>query len=237
MKKNFYRCLIVMLIIMLLLGLAALCYSAEMIPGYIEHTVRTGDTPNKIAQKMGVNDKRYIEYMLLANKMDSGHLPLNKKILVPDPANLETAFGFLPVPKFIKEARDDKQAIYVFLDIQYFGFYEFGRLLFWGPVSTGLDLCSNKINPKNIKNCQTPKGRYRIINKFHKVWSNSNLCWMQWAIGLDKNGKYFMHYGKLTGNRASHGCVRTLRRSIIELYKRVKVGDLFVITDHSELIN
>ena len=129
------------------------------------------------------------------NRLDERHFPTGKEVLVP--VDVNKALLYTPVPKTLTDSRGAHE-IRVFLDRQYFGAYESGKLLFWGPVSTG-----RKQKP-------TPPGKFFVNYKerFRRSLKYENAP-MPFSINF--NGGFFMHQQSLPGRPASHGCIRLLQ--------------------------
>jgi hypothetical protein len=84
----------------------------------------------------------------------------------------------------------------------------------------------------------TPTGRYKIINKYPKAWSNYGL-WMPYWLGLD-HGQFGLHELPIwpngyregsshLGQPVSHGCIRLGIGPAKYIYDRVVVGTEFNI--------
>ncbi|OGI16443.1 MAG: hypothetical protein A3J63_04095 [Candidatus Moranbacteria bacterium RIFCSPHIGHO2_02_FULL_40_12b] len=101
-------------------------------------------------------------------------------------------------PEYLEEAKKSERAVYVFLDKQYFGAYQNGRLAFWGPISSG------------IKERTTPKGNFKVLWKSRFYYSKKYDADMPFAVNISSNG-YFLHAQSLPGRPASHGYIRLLR--------------------------
>jgi hypothetical protein len=157
---------------------------------FVPYTVHAGDTLSKLVPKN--------QWLLVqkVNKIDAHHLCVGQTILLPRDVTI-TLQDFNPVPFTLSEVTTHKILV-VYLNIQYFGAYENGTLVFWGPISSG----------KNGHN--TPKGKYQALwrsKKYHsKKYDNAS---MPYAICFSNVG-YFLHQQTLSGKPASHGCVRLL---------------------------
>ncbi|NTW30948.1 MAG: L,D-transpeptidase, partial [Candidatus Moranbacteria bacterium] len=128
------------------------------------------------------------------NRVDKRHFPVGKTVLLP--VNLEKAVQYTPIPEVLTDSRGERE-IRVYLDCQYFGAYEKGKLVFWGPISSG------------GKGRGTPPGRYAVNYKErHKRSIKYDNAPMPYAINF--YGGYFLHQQSLPGYPASHGCVRLL---------------------------
>lgn len=199
----------------------------QKIKGFKPHLVVEGDTLYKIAPP------EHWDITKRVNRIDEGHLVIGKTILIPD--NLTEALKFCPVPKNIAAAKGFDRILYVFLDIQYFGAYEKGKLLFWGPISSGRKWCETPENPK--KRCDTLKGSFRVLVKKKDKISNKtyNGKHVPMPYSIQYSGHYFIHQQSLPGRKASHGCVRLLMGDAKKIFYWIKIGDPIEIKDLNEL--
>jgi lipoprotein-anchoring transpeptidase ErfK/SrfK len=84
---------------------------------------------------------------------------------------------------------------------QAFGAYEYGRLVRWGPVSTGR------------KETPTPAGRFFLTWKARSRRSTDNDAWLlEWYFNFINERGVSFHEFELPGYAASHACVRLLER-------------------------
>jgi len=97
---------------------------------------------------------------------------------------------------------DDRQAA------QAFAAYEQGRLLRWGPVSSG-----RRAYP-------TPSGLFHLNWRSRGRHSSVNPQWyMEWYFNFDNVRGFALHSYTLPGYPASHACVRLLERDAIWIYE------------------
>jgi len=187
-------------------------FGAEIPKGFYAHQIKKGESLRQIAPSWAWDT------IMRVNRIDGKHLRIGQTILIPlDP---DTPFP-CPVPMEIESAKAEPRSIQVFVDIQYFGAYEYGKLLFWGPVSTA------------GKGHRTPLGAFRIALKDANHFSHDKNCYgapMHYALNLSGTDKY-IHEQVLPGWPDSHGCVRALQSDAIKLFSWTKVGDLIVISD------
>jgi L,D-transpeptidase catalytic domain len=128
-----------------------------------------------------------------------------KEIAIPDNLAQITIFDISPFPLVI--ADEEKQVIIDQVKIAWAA-YEDGKLVNWGPISSGRDKCTDSAN-----SCLTKPGAFRIFSK-----EGFNCKSDIFPIG--KGGArmpYCMYFHKgfamhgsddMPGYRASHGCVR-----------------------------
>lgn len=187
---------------------AATCSWAEIPDGFREYEVRAGDNLFRIAPRDNWDIIKKV------NRIDEAHLIIGKKIFLP--YNLEEAKKFVPVPQYMGRAQKFRKAIFVFLDLQYFGAYENGRLIFWGPICSG------------SKEKSTPKGFFNVRwkKKFHH--SKKYDADMPFAVNISNNG-IFLHQQSLPGRPVSHGCIRLLETDAKIIYKWVRINDPIIL--------
>ena len=197
--------------IILLFYLQPICQAMDcnqaQIEGFICYQVKKGDTLWKIASP---EDWALIKKI---NRIDEKHLPQSKKILIPQ--NLEKVSRYIPVAKEIEEVRTFQRAIFFFLEKQYFGAYEYGRLIHWGAISSG-------------KNGSTPIGLFKIQWKAINYYSKKYDAAMPFAVNFSEAG-YFFHQQSLPGRPASHGCIRLTMEDAKTLFYWSQKNDLVII--------
>lgn len=181
---------------------------AEVPQGFREYKVRKGDTFSKIALR------EHWDLIERINRIDAQHLIIGKIIIIP--SDFEKAKTFLPVPKEIPDTSAD-HSLMVFLEIQYFGAYERGKLKFWGPISSG-----NEKNP-------TPQGNYEMLWKSKNYISKKYDVPMPYAVNFSPEG-YFIHQQSLPGQPTSHGCIRLRRSDAKLIFRWLKKGDPIIIS-------
>ncbi len=181
----------------------------EVLEGFVFHKVKAGDTLSKIAPL------EHWDIIKRVNRIDESHLVIGKKILIPN--DLKKAKKFLPVPEYLKEAEKTKRVIYVFLEKQYFGAYEDGRLAFWGPISSG-----SQQKP-------SPRGSFKIILKQKKrVSIEVPGAKMPYSLQFSKQG-HILHAQSLPGRPASHGCIRLLMQDAMKLFNWIRINDPVIL--------
>lgn len=175
------------------------------IEGFKTHLIVKGDTLWKIVPK------EHWDIIKRINKIDEKHLIIGKTILIPN--DLSKAIKFCPVPKNTTEKEKLPKILYIYLDIQYFGAYEQGNLLFWGPISSGKKLY------------ETPMGNNKVLWKAKKYFSKKyDDAPMPYSVNYSSNG-YFVHQQAMPGKPASHGCVRLLMSDAKKIFYWIKIGN------------
>ena len=140
------------------------------------------------------------------NRRDLEHLVRLKEMVVPDVwLEDELLYGVLPERWPWAEAR--AKVLVVSQPDQVFGAYEFGRLVRWGPVSSGR------------KETPTPAGAYNLTWKAKSRTSTDNDAWLlKWYFNFINARGVSFHQFELPGYAASHACVRLLERDAMWLY-------------------
>jgi len=99
------------------------------------------------------------------------------------------------------------KAIVVDQRMQAFAAYEHGRLVRWGPVSTGR------------KETPTPEGSFNLTWRARSRRSTDNQDWLlEWYFNFVNERGVSFHLFELPGRPASHACVRLLLRDAQWLY-------------------
>ncbi|MEI8185207.1 MAG: L,D-transpeptidase [Chlorobiaceae bacterium] len=173
--------------------------------GFILRMLKKGENLSTICKA----DSSCKSIFLKINRLDNRHFPIGKKVLVP--VDISKAKLYVPVPETLIDSRGERE-VRIFLDPQYFGAYANGRLLFWGPVSSG------------TKKRSTPPGRFFVnykerFKRSHK-YENAPM-----PFSINYHDGYFMHQQSLPGYPASHGCVRMLQEDAERLFFWTQLRD------------
>ena len=140
------------------------------------------------------------------NRRDVAHLARAKTLVVPEEW-LEDELLYSPLPLTWVWAETQPKALVVDQPFQVFGAYEAGRLVRWGPVSSG-----RKSRP-------TPSGLFHLNWRSKGRRSTDNPDWyMAWYFNFDPRRGLAFHQLELPGLPASHACVRLLERDAKWLY-------------------
>lgn len=139
------------------------------------------------------------------NRRDREHLVRLDQIVVPDAWVDEIAYS--PLPAEWKWAEPQSKVLVVDQPTQLFGAYESGRLVRWGPVSSGR------------KETPTPSGTYHLTWRARSRRSTDNAQWLlNWYFNFINERGVSFHEFELPGVAASHACVRLLARDAQFLY-------------------
>ena len=121
---------------------------------------------------------------------------------------MQTNSFIAPCLSAVPQLFHEKKAIAVDLAAQVFGAYESGRLVRWGPVSSG------------DRRHTTPPGTYHLNWHARVHVSTENRAWiMPWYFNFASGRGLGLHEYALPGKPASHGCVRMLAVDASWLYR------------------
>lgn len=158
------------------------------------------NTVSKLLKKIG---KDNLDNILALNRIDKLR---RDPLVIPDTIS-EDFNIYAPFPQHIERLKEVKKIIFVSQKIQAFAAYEFGNLVFWGPVSTG-----KKATP-------TPNGLFHTNWKAKKQISTDDPTWiLYWNFNIINSKGVSLHQFELPGYPASHSCVRLLERSAYKIY-------------------
>jgi len=179
--------------------------TAEAPEGFELVTLEKRSSPGKLCEA----DVACETIFKKVNRVDDRHIAAGKSVLMP--VDTGKASEYVPIPRVLADTRGERE-VRVYLDSQYFGAYENGALLFWGPISSG------------TKSHPTWPGEFVVNYKQrHKRSIRYNNAPMPYSINYD--GPYFIHQQALPGHPASHGCVRLLEDDARRLFGWVRTGD------------
>jgi len=143
--------------------------------------------------------------LLKLNRLDAQHLRSGVTLAIPEKVDELSAFS--PFPHRVEAVSEIPKLVLVSLRVQAFGAYESGRLVRWGPVSSG-----KKTTP-------TPAGLYHTNWKSKATRSSINEDWLlPWYFNLDNQRGISFHQYDLPGYPASHGCLRLLADDAAWIY-------------------
>ena len=151
-----------------------------------------------------------IDLLEMINRRDREHLirvdPPVPGLIVPEVWNGDP-LAYSPFPASWPAAEAHPKAIVVHQPMQAFAAYEYGRLIRWGPVSTGR------------KETPTPDGAFYLTWRARSRRSTDNEDWLlEWYFNFVNARGVSFHLFDLPGYPASHACVRLLLRDAQWLY-------------------
>lgn len=140
------------------------------------------------------------------NRADAAHLGRLPTRILPE-SWLDDELLYSPLPPSYSLASGQPKAIVVHLPSQVFGAYEHGRLVRWGPLSSG-----RKAYP-------TPSGLFHLNWRSPGRHSTEDPDWyMPLYFNFENDRGLAFHQFTLPGRPASHACVRLLERDARWLY-------------------
>jgi L,D-transpeptidase catalytic domain len=141
------------------------------------------------------------------NRADRDNLDRLRVLVVPDRWDLDE-LAYSPLPHEYPWACGTAKALVIHVPGQVFGAFENGRLVRWGPVSSG------------YAKAPTPEGLYHLNWKSPGRHSTVDPEWyMRWYFNFGNREGMALHAYALPGKAASHGCIRLLERDAIWLYR------------------
>ncbi len=166
-------------------------------------SVRYSETALRgVEKKLGENALLLVKKL---NRADSRYLRRQGTIILPNSSSDELAYS--PFPLEVPEAASYPKLVLVSLRVQAFGSYESGRLVRWGPISTGLP------------DYPTPDSLYFTSWKSTRRASSLNRSWiMRWYVNLHTSMGVAFHQYAMPGKPYSHGCIRLLKEDAVWLF-------------------
>jgi len=195
----------VTVLIVLLAAAAAAAQQSSSPPQY-----RIEPTPRTAADLAKRFTPSQIDILEMLNRRDRAHLvrpdPPSPGIVVPATWS-DDSLTYSPFPAAWPAAEASPKIIVVDQPMQAFGAYEHGRLVRWGPVSTGR------------KETPTPDGTFNLTWRARSRRSTDNEDWLlEWYFNFVNERGVSFHLFDLPGYPASHACVRMLLRDAQWLY-------------------
>jgi hypothetical protein len=165
-----------------------------------------------------------IEILEMLNRRDRIHLlradPPTPGLVVPL-VWADDVLAYSPFPAAWPSVERLPKVIVVHQALQAFGAYERGRLVRWGPVSSGR------------QQTPTPEGAYHLTWRSRRRRSTDNQNWLlEWYFNFVNERGVSFHLFELPGYPASHACVRLLRRDAQWLYEW---GQQWTLDDHRRM--
>lgn len=140
------------------------------------------------------------------NRRDLEHLARLTDVIAPE-AWLDDELAYSPLPQKWAWSQSYSKLLVVDVPSQLFGAYEGGRLVRWGPVSTGR------------AQSPTPAGFFHLTWRSKVRRSTENDEWLlKWYFNFINERGVSFHEFELPGRPASHACVRLLARDAKWIY-------------------
>lgn len=179
-------------------------------PGPVPAPFAVEALPKTIAELSSRFTPEQVEILEKLNRRDRDHLvridPPVPGLVVPAAWDADP-LAYSPFPLEWTAAAAFPKYLVVDQAGQAFAAYEFGRLIRWGPVSTGR------------KETATPAGSFNLTWRSRKRTSTDNDAWvLEWYFNFINSRGISFHQFDLPGYAASHACVRMLQRDAMWLY-------------------
>jgi len=172
---------------------------------YRTFEIKRGEVKRSISQLRTEVGEEALAVVLKLNRLDANHLRAGVTLVIPK--QVDELITYSPFPREVATARDIPKVLLVSRHVQAFGAYEFGRLVRWGPTSTGK------------KETPTPAGLYHTNWKSKAIRSTVNTEWLlPWYFNIDNKTGISFHQYELPGTPASHGCIRLLADDAAWIY-------------------
>lgn len=143
--------------------------------------------------------------VLKLNRLDQAHVRLGDSLLAPSVFRPELEHA--PFPASLSALDSVPYFLAVSKQIQAFGAYRFGTLVYWGPTSTGR------------AESPTPAGLFFTNWKSRETISTEDEAWvLKWYFNFHSGRGISFHEYDLPGYPASHACVRMLAPDAEWLY-------------------
>jgi lipoprotein-anchoring transpeptidase ErfK/SrfK len=179
---------------------ASLSAHAASVEYRVEHPP---DTARDLAARFTPAQLALLEKL---NRADVAHVHRLERLVIPGVWLDELYYS--PFPPVFAAASHARKLLVVEQRWQAFAAYEYGRLVRWGPVSSG-----SRVSP-------TPDGLFHLNWRSRGRHSTVDPRWfMEWYFNFDNAQGLALHRYALPGYPASHGCIRLLERDAIWLYE------------------
>ena len=149
------------------------------------------------------NEQRII---LLLNRIERIKIKEGNHIIIPDTL-ITDILAYSPMPEHLSDLDSIPKTVLIAQRIQAFGLYENGRLIHWGPVSSGK------------KSTPTPNGlNYANFRSKRKISTVDPTWIMPYYFNFMNYYGVGVHQYQLPGYPASHACVRLDMEDAIFIY-------------------
>lgn len=163
------------------------------------HRLRAGETLDKLFPEHWQDVARF-------NRIDRRHAYAGVRIRIP--ARIQEIADFTPLSAHLAEADNEAKFVLIDLSEQFLGAYEYGRLVFSAPVTSGEAEGSGNL---------TPTGRFTISaaqrlreSTLYTIEGTDIPYPMTYALRFHVTRRgviYWIHGRDVPGYPASHGCV------------------------------
>jgi hypothetical protein len=193
-----------------LLPLLAPMLVAPVAAGAQPIVYRIEPQPKSVAELSKRFTPQQVEILEMLNRRDREHLvrvdPPVPGLIVPDRWDGDLLL-YSPFPVSWPAVQEQAKALVVDQPMQAFAAYEYGKLVRWGPTSTGR------------KETPTPDGLFNLTWRARSRRSTDNQDWLlEWYFNFVNARGVSFHLFDLPGYPASHACARLLLRDAQWIY-------------------
>jgi len=182
---------------------------ADTLVHYGSFPLTNEDSLRSLAHRLG---PAAFDLVLRLNRIDLGHARQGDTLIVPSIFDWPR---LAPFPDTLPAGGVPPRLLVVSARVQAFGAYAAGRLVRWGPTSTGR------------QEKATPPGLYHANWRQRTRASTFNDEWiLHWYVNLSNFDGISLHQYELPGRPASHSCVRLLEDDAAWLYHWVDTWKL-----------
>ncbi len=168
---------------------------------YYVHTIKTANASAELAALVGVDN---VPAVLQTNRIDERMIKQGATLVIP--VSFDSA-SRSPFPLVVAELEAVPKLLMFSQRVQAFGAYENGKLVRWGPISSGK------------QSTPTPSKLYSTNWKGKEVKSSFDDEWiLKYNFNLDNFEGVGFHQYEMPGYPASHSCVRLLMPDALWLY-------------------
>jgi L,D-transpeptidase catalytic domain len=172
---------------------------------------RLAETGRDLGGRFTPSQLRILEKL---NRADAAHLRRLEYLVVPSVWS-DDELHYSPFALQYPAAVSYQKLLVVDQPAQAFAAYEWGRLVRWGPVSSG-----RRAYP-------TPSGLFHLNWRSRGRHSTIEPDWyMEWYVNFDNVLGLALHAYTLPGYPASHACIRLLKRDAIWVYEWIDTWKL-----------
>jgi len=183
----------------------------ELVINYKIDSLKTSVELDSFKNKYSDADQKII-YAI--NRIEEGRVRAGKAIVIPDTLSLDL-LSYAPFPKRLELLNDIPKTVLISQRVQGFALYENGKLIKWGPVSSGKQ---STPTPNGLH-----YGNYKAKEKVSTVDE-------EWLLPFYFNFMNFegvgVHQYDLPGYPASHACVRLYMEDATFIYNWAKQWEL-----------
>ncbi len=175
-------------------------------PTYHAERVRGPGTVAALRARLGA--EAYAEVLRL-NRVDADRAPDLDTLIVPNRHRDFRARS--PYPERIPAFDSVSKQLLISLRVQAFATYDSGRLVRWGPISSG------------GATAPTVSGLFHVNWKLPEHRSTIDSTWLiRWCVNIDNQVGTAIHQYALPGRPASHCCIRLLEDDAVWVYDWVE---------------